>query len=115
MRSDSPDSEGRRMKSTKLANELFAFIRRALKADAGATICVGAMVTKADGTRGLSWAMANSADPGEMAEFADTLLASAAKAIANGRHPDCDNCRQNIVRIEAARAALGVETRERTS
>jgi hypothetical protein len=100
------------MKPAKIAAEFFACIRSALKADPDATICVGTMTAKPDGGRTLNWAIGNGTDPGELVEFADTLLASAAKTIAAGRHPDCDNCRESLKRIAQCRAVLGVETPE---
>lgn len=102
------------MKPVAALRELSDFMRRGLKADPGAKVCVGTIREKEDGGRAVAFALLNSVDPGDLVEFADSLLRHAGEKITNGRHPDCDNCRQNIARIEAARAALGIDQPEGT-
>lgn len=97
------------MKPAAITNELSAFVRRSLKADPNAKVCVGTIREKEDGSRTVAFALINDIAPGDFIDFADSLLRHARDMIANGRHPDCDNCRQNLMRIEQARAALGVE------
>ena len=70
---------------------------------------------KDDGDRAVAFALVNGVTPGDLIDMVDGLLRGARDMIANGRHPDCDNCRQNIIRIEAARNALGVDQPDRAN
>jgi sugar/nucleoside kinase (ribokinase family) len=103
------------MKPAAITNELSAFVRKSLKTDPEAKVGVCTIRQKGDGDRAVAFALVNHVTPGDLIDMVDGLLRGARDMIANGRHPDCDNCRQNIIRIEAARSALGVEHVERTS
>jgi hypothetical protein len=97
------------MKPAALAADMAAYIRNGLKADPFARVCVALVSTRQEQSSGITFALANNADRNDMAMIADTLLRHIADEIINGAHPGCENCREQLKRLQAARAALGFE------
>jgi hypothetical protein len=101
----------------RLVKGLTDFLQKSFKADPNARALVVSIMTKADGSETVALAASpNYQSVADSTGVVDVLLCHISETIRRGLHPDCVSCREYLKRIEATRAALGIENRpERTS